>query len=128
MHLRRYRGGTRNLRLLLESVGHDHLSHRLQQAGLRPRQVVWPVYLMASLLAVAGVVVARYRGGALVLAVEIALIGLIVGERPFGSFISGLSRRRREAPQVQALATVHPGPAARDQAQPASYAAQEGSK
>jgi len=98
VHLRRYRGGTRNLRALAESVGLDHLPHRLQHAGLRPRQVAATVYLMAAVLAIPGVLVVRYQFGALAVAVGIALIGLIVGERPFGAFVARLSGGTRRAP------------------------------
>jgi len=97
VHLRRYRAGARNVRDLLESAGRDHLPHRLQEAGLRPRQVALAVYLMAALLAAPGVMLAHYQQGTLLLAAEIALLGVLAGERPFGRFIAGLTRGRRSS-------------------------------
>lgn len=100
VHVRRYRAGTRNLRELLESSGRDHLPHRLGRAGLRPRQVVATVYLLAALLAVPGVLLVYHQFVTLALAVEITLLALVAGERRFGALVARLSRIARRAPMA----------------------------
>jgi UDP-GlcNAc:undecaprenyl-phosphate GlcNAc-1-phosphate transferase len=109
VHARRYRAGTRSLRALLESAGRDHLPHRLAQAGLSPRQVAVAAYLMAALLAIPGVLVARYQLGTLWLTFEIVFIGFIAGEQRFGGFVAGLSslmRRARPSPGASEVARL----------------------
>jgi len=96
VHFRRYRAGLRSLRGLLESKGQDHLPHRLRETGLRPQEVPLTIYLMALLLAIPGVVVAYHQSlagqvGTLALAIEIAALALIAGERPFGALVARLS-------------------------------------
>jgi UDP-GlcNAc:undecaprenyl-phosphate GlcNAc-1-phosphate transferase len=103
VHLRRYRAGTRNLRDLLESSGRDHLPHRLARLGLGPRQVAATVYLMAVLLAVPAVLMVDHQLVTLPLAVEIALLTLIAGERRFGALVARLSRLGPRAPAVARL-------------------------
>jgi len=125
VHLRRWQGGTRNLRALLESTGLDHLPHRLQQAGLRPRQVALTVYLMALLLAVMAILIVRYEFAALVLAIMIVVTGLIVGERPFGAFVARVSGASY-APRKRSESLPAPAEAAtREYVQPAAQASPE---
>jgi hypothetical protein len=50
------------------------------------------VYLIAGLLAIPAVVVARHGSGALALAVEVAVLGLIAGEGPFGALVGKAGR------------------------------------
>ncbi len=95
VHVRRYRAGTRRMCDLLESAGRDHVPHRLQEAGLRPRQVALAVYLMAALLAAPGALLAHYQRGTVLLAAEIALLTVLAGERPFGRFVASFARRHR---------------------------------
>jgi UDP-GlcNAc:undecaprenyl-phosphate GlcNAc-1-phosphate transferase len=92
VHLRRWGNGTRGVRALLESAGRDHLPHRLRQAGLRPRQVAVTVYLMTVVCAIPGVLMVYRHLSPLAFAVEIALIGLVVGELPFGAAVARLTR------------------------------------
>lgn len=105
VHSRRYMAGSRGVRALLESVGHDHLPHRLQQVGLAPRQVAVAAYLMAALFALPAVIVALYGVGALVLAMEIAFVGVISGEKPFGVLVGRLSRVARPARSARRVTT-----------------------
>jgi UDP-GlcNAc:undecaprenyl-phosphate GlcNAc-1-phosphate transferase len=92
VHSRRYLSGTRSLRALLESTGHDHVPHRLHQTALAPRQVALAVYLMSASLALpAALLVGRPGGLALMMALTAA--ALVAGERPFGVAAAWLTRR-----------------------------------
>jgi UDP-GlcNAc:undecaprenyl-phosphate GlcNAc-1-phosphate transferase len=92
VHARRYRAGTRDLRVLLESTSRDHLPHRLRVSGLSPRQVACAVYVMAGAYAALACVVAFKGATACATAVAAALAGMLVGERPFGQLVASVAR------------------------------------
>jgi len=128
VHVRRYRAGTRGLRELLESAGRDHLPHRLQAAGLRPRGVAAAVYFITVLLAAPAALLAHSGHGVLAVGVEIALLALLAGESPLLALVSGLRRRRRRVAEDQVSVRLTPGSAVPGPTQPASYAIQEANK
>ncbi|NLC56801.1 MAG: undecaprenyl/decaprenyl-phosphate alpha-N-acetylglucosaminyl 1-phosphate transferase [Armatimonadetes bacterium] len=90
VHLRRYRGGIRNLRDLLSSAGKDHLPHRLLAMSLSPREADLVLGCLAMVWGLAAWLLAQGYAVGGAMATLLGTLALFYGE----DLLLRLTRRR----------------------------------